>query len=106
MEKKPNFLFFNMANTTNEGETRHIAWLSSCLFNAQCFYRDEDDLAPDHKYYIRGKGNALWFWQYCERTITLAVFDIPILSTDSQVLYSIIIKVRVDTPIIYFLIFF
>ena len=30
----------------------------------QCFYRDEDDLAPDDKYYIRGKRNALWFWQH------------------------------------------
>ena len=36
----------------------------------------------------------------------LAVFDIPIVSTESQVLYSLIIKVRMDTPIFYFLIFF
>ena len=40
------------------------------------------------------------------RSITLAVFDIPILSTESQVLYSFIIKVRMDTLIFYFLIFF
>ena len=55
------FLFFKMANTPHKGKTRHIAWLSSFLFKAQCFYRDEDDLAPDDKYYIRGKRKALWF---------------------------------------------
>ena len=62
------------------------------------FYRDKNDLAPDYKYYIRGKMNALWFWQHFGRTITLAVIDIPIVSTESQVLYSFIIKVRMDTP--------
>ena len=67
-------------------------------------YRDEDDLAPDDKYYIRGKRNALWFWQHFGRTITLAVFDLPIVSAESQVLYSFIIKVRMDTPNFYFLI--
>ena len=36
------------------------------------------------------------------RTITLAVFDIPIVSTESQVLYSFIIKVRMGTPIFLF----
>ena len=65
--------------TPHKGKTRHIAWLSSFLFKAQCFYRDEDDLAPDDKYYIRGKRNALWFWQHFERTITLAVFSAPAL---------------------------
>ena len=104
-----------MTNIPNKGKTRHIAWLSSFLFKAQCFYRDEDDLAflgtslllaPDDKYYIRGKRNALWFWQHFGRTITLAVFDIPIVSTESQVLYSFIIKVRMDTPFFYCLIFF
>ena len=102
MKKKPNFLFFKMANTPHKGKTRHIAWLSSFLFQAQCF----DDLAPDDKYYLRGKRNALWVWQHFGRTITLAVFDIPIVSTESQVLYSFIIKVRMDTPMFYFLIFF
>ena len=53
-----------------------------------------------------GKRNALWFWQHFGRTITLAVFDIPIVSTESLILYSFIIKVRTDTPIFYFLIFF
>ena len=101
------FGIFKMANTPHKGKTRHIAWLSSFLFKAQCFHRDENDLAPDDKYYIRGKRNALWFWQhYFGRTITLAVFDIPIVSTESQVLYPFIIKVRMDTPIFYFLIFF
>ena len=104
MEKKPNFfLFFKMANTPHKGKTRHISWLSSFLFKAQCFYRDEDDLAPADKYYIRGKRNALWFWQHYRRTITLAVFDIPIVSTESQVLYSFIIKVRTDTQFFIFL---
>ena len=105
-KRSQTFLFFKMANTPHKGKTRHIAWLSSFLFKTQCFYRDEDDLAPDDKYDIRGKRNALWFWQHFGRTITLAVFDIPKVSTESQVLYSFIIKVRMDTPIFYFLIFF
>ena len=107
MEKKLNiFLFFKMANTPRKGKTRHVAWLSSFLFTVYCFYRDENDLAPDDKYYIRGTRNALWCWQHLGRTITLAVFDIQIVSTESQVLYSFIIKVRIDTPIFHFLIFF
>ena len=105
-ERIQTFLFFKMANTPHKGKTRHIAWLSSFLFKAQCFYRDEDDLAPDDKYYIRGKRNALLFWQHFGRTITLAVFDLPIVSTESLILYSFIIKVRMDTPIFCFLIFF
>ena len=101
-KRSQTFLFFKMANTPHKGKTRHIAWLSSFLFKAQCFYRDEDDLAPDDKYYIRGKRNALWFWQHFGRTITLAVFDMPIVSTESLILYSFIIKVRTDTPIFLF----
>ena len=80
MEKKPNFFyFFKMTNTTHKGKTILIAWLSSFLFKVQCFYRNENDLAPDDKYDIIGKRNALWFWQHFGRTITLAVFDIPIV---------------------------
>ena len=62
MEKKQNF-FFKMANTPHKGKTRHIAWLSRFLFKAQWFHRDEDDLAPNDKYYmyIREKRNDLWF---------------------------------------------
>ena len=101
-KRSQTFLFFKMANTPHKGNTGHIAWLSSFLFKAQCFYRDEDDLAPDDKYYIRGKRNALWFWQHFGRTITLAVFDIPIVSTESLILYSFIIKVRMDTSIFLF----
>ena len=100
------FLFFKMANTPHKGKTRRIAWLPSFLFKVQCFNRDENDLAPDDKYYkkiIRGKRNALWFWQHFARTITLAVFDIPInvVSSESQVLYSFIIIVRMGTPIFF-----
>ena len=100
------FYFSKWQIPPHKGKTRHIAWLSSFLFKVQCFYRDEDELTPDDQYYIRGKRDALWFWQHFGRTITLAVFDIPIVSTESQVLYSFIIKVRMDTPIFYFLIFF
>ena len=92
MEKKPNFFIFQNGKYPHKGKTRHTAWLSSFLFKAQCFYRDEDDLAPDNKYYIRGKRNALWFWQHFGRTITLTVFDMPIVSTESLILYSFIIK--------------
>ena len=99
-KRRKTFLFFKMANTPHKGKTRsrRIAWLSSFLFKVQCFNRDENDLAPDDKYYIRGKRKALWFWQHFARTITLAVFDISIVSTESQVLYSFIIKVRMGTP--------
>ena len=34
--------------------------------------------------------------------MTLTGFDIPVVSTESQVLYSFIIKVRMDTPIFLF----
>ena len=60
-EKKPNFLFFKMANTPHKGKTRHIAWLSSFLFKAQCFYRDEDDLAPDDEYLYKREKEHLAF---------------------------------------------
>ena len=99
MEKKTQFIF-QIANTPHKGKTRHIAYLSSFLFKVQCFYRDENDLALYDKYYIRGNRNALWFWQH------LAVFDIPIVSTENQVLYSFIIKVKMDTLSLYVLIFF
>ena len=59
-KRSQTFLLFKMANTPHKGKTRHIAWLSSFLFKAQCIYQDEDDLAPDDKYCIRGKRNALW----------------------------------------------
>ena len=97
MEEKPSFffnMFFKIANTPHKGTIRHIAWLhlSSFLFKIQCFYRDKNYLGPDDKHYIRRK--------------ICAVFDIPAVSTESQVLYSYIIKVRMDTQIFYFLIFF
>ena len=101
------FLFFKMANTPHKGKTRHIAWLSNFLFKAQCFYRDEDDLAPDDRYYIRLREKERFvvlatFW----KNENSSCFDIPIVSTESEVLYSFIIKVRMDTPFFYFLIFF
>ena len=79
MEKKPNFFIFQNGlllhiQCTCRGKIRHIAWLSSFLFKVQClFFLDENDLAPDDKYYLRRKRNALWFWQHFGRTITLAV---------------------------------
>ena len=106
MEKKPNFFIFQNGKYPTQGQNKTHCVVIKLLFKTQCFYRDEDDLAPDDKYYIRGKRNALWFWQHFGRTITLAVFDMPIVSTESLILYSFIIKVRTDTPIFYFLIFF
>ena len=64
-KRSQTFLFFKMANTPHKGKTRHIAWLSSFLFKAQCIYRDEDDLAPDDKYYIKREK---------ERFVLLATF--------------------------------
>ena len=91
--------FFKMANTRHKGKTRHIAWLSSFLFNAHCIYRDEDDLAPDDKYYIKSKK---------ERFVVLATF----WKNDNSSCFwytnsfnwksSFIIKVRMDTPIFLF----
>ena len=63
-KRSQTFYFSKMAYTPHKGKTRHIAWVS----------KRWNDLAPDDKYYIRGKRNALWFWQHFGRTITLAVF--------------------------------
>ena len=91
----------------------HIRAKQDALRGYQAFYSRYNALIEmkmtlhlTDKYYIRGKRNALWFWQHFARTITLAVFDIPMVSTESQVLYSFIIKVRMGTPIFYYLIFF
>ena len=52
------FLFFKIANIPHKGTVRQVArlHLSSFLFKIHCFYLDENDLAPDDKHYIRGKG--------------------------------------------------
>ena len=55
-----------MANTPHKGKTRHIAWLSSFLFKVQCFYLDENDLAPYYKYYIKEKGTLCGFGNILE----------------------------------------
>ena len=65
-KRSQTFLFFKMANTPHMGKTRNIAWLSSFLVKEQYFYRDENDLAPDEKYYIRGKRYALCFCNILE----------------------------------------
>ena len=54
-----------MANTPHRDKTRHIAWLSSFLFQVQCFYRDENDLASDDKYY-KEKGTPCGFGNILE----------------------------------------
>ena len=46
------------------------------------------------------------FWRHFWRPITLAAIDVLAVSTESQVLFSFIIKVMMDTPIVYFIIFF
>ena len=63
MEKRLAVLFFKIDHTPHmiKGKIRHTAWLSSFLFKIQCFYQDENDLAPDDQYYIRGKRNILYF---------------------------------------------
>ena len=75
------------------------------LFKVQCFYRDENDLAPDDKILYKRKKKRFvvlaTFWKNDN-----SVFDIPKVSTENQVLYSFIIKMGMDTPIFYFLIFF
>ena len=51
--------YFSSYPTYDKGKIRHIARLSSFLFKIECFYRDENDIAPDYQYYIRGKRNTL-----------------------------------------------
>ena len=108
-EAKLFFHFFKIAYTPHKSTIRHIALLhlSNFLFKIHCFHRDENDFAPDDQHYIRGKG-TLCVLQHFWRTITLAVLDIheQAVSTESQVVYLFIIKVRMDTPVFYFLIFF
>ena len=102
-KRSQTFLFFKISNTPHKGKTRYIALLSSFLFKVQCFYRDENDLVPGDKY-NRKKERCValaTFWKKDNSNC----FDIPIFSTESQVLYSFIIKVRMDTPIFYILIF-
>ena len=106
MGKKPNCFIFQNGKYPTQGQNKTHCVVIKLSIQGTMLYRDEDDLAPDDKYYIRGKRNALWFWQHFGRMITLAVFDMPIVSTESLILYSFIIKVRTDTPIFYFLIFF
>ena len=55
------YFYFCSYPTYDKGKIRHIAWLSSFLFKIQCFYQDENDLAPHYQYYIRGKSNTLCF---------------------------------------------
>ena len=69
MEKWSAVLFFKIAHTLHmiRGKIRHIAWLSSFLFKIQCFYQDENDLASDDQYYIRGKMNTVCFGNMFEK---------------------------------------
>ena len=60
-KRSQTFLFFKMANTPHKGKTRHITWLSSFLFKAQCFYRDENNLVPDENTVYEGKGTLCGF---------------------------------------------
>ena len=107
MEKKPNFFIFQNGKYPTQGQNKtHCLVIKLSIQSTILLSRWRWPCIPDDEYYIRGKRNALWFWQHFGRTITLAGFDIPIVSTESQVLYSFIIKVRMDTPIFYFLIFF
>ena len=113
MEKKQFFLFFKMVNTSHKGKTRHIAWSSSFLFKAQCFYRDENDLAPDDKYYIWktfftifGKRNALWFWQHFTENNNSSCFWYTNSFNWKSNIVLIYYKSEDGYPIFYFLIFF
>ena len=98
------FIFFKMTNTPHKGKTRHIAWLSSFL---------RHNAFIEMKMTLHLMTNTIWEgkWLLCGlatfwKNDNSSCFYIPIVSTESQVLYSFIIKVRMDTPIFYFLIFF
>ena len=56
IEKKPNFFFYFSKWLIPRIKAKQDT-LRGCsyLFKVQCFYRDENGLAPDDKYYVRGK---------------------------------------------------
>ena len=63
MKKKPNFFIFQNGKYPTQGQNKtHCVVIKLSIQGHNTFYRDEDDLAPDDKYYIRGKRNALLFW--------------------------------------------
>ena len=110
MEKRSAVLFFKIYHTPHmiiiRGKIRHTAWLSSFLFQDTMFLsRWKWPCTCWPKLYKREKGHFV-FWQHVWRTITLAAIDVLAVSTESQVLFSFIIKVMMDTPIFYFIIFF
>ena len=94
MEKKPNFFIFQNGKYPTQGKNKTHCVVIKLSFQGKMLLSRWrwPCTPPDDKYYIRGKRNALWFWQHFGRTITLAVFDIPIVSTESQVLYSFYYK--------------
>ena len=110
MEKKPNFFFSKW-----QIHVPHTRAKQDTLRGYQAFYSRHSafiemkmtlHLMTSTIYLVRGKRNALWFWQHFGKRITLAAFDLRIVSTESLILYSFIIKVGMDTLIFYFLIFF
>ena len=59
------FLFFTITNIPHKGTIRHKTHcVITCIklsIKIQCFYRDENDLAPDDQHYVRGERNTLCF---------------------------------------------
>ena len=106
IEVMPFYFYFCSYPTYDKGTIRHIAWLSSFLFKIQCFYQVENDLAPDYQTLNKREKEHFVFLQHFWRPITLAAIDVLAFSTESQVLFSFIIRVMMDTPIFYFIIFF
>ena len=105
MEKKPNFFIFQNGKYPTQGQNKTHCVVIKLSIQGTMFLSRWRWPCTWWEILYKGKRNALWFWQHFGRTITLAVFDIPVVSTESQVLYSLIIKVRMDTPIFYFRIF-
>ena len=105
MEKKPNFFTFKMANSPKNKTHSDAYQAFYSRYNAFIEMKMTLHLMTN-KTNNREKERFV-FWQHFGRTITLTVFSIPVVSTESQVLNSFIIKVRMDTSFFfYFLISF
>ena len=106
MEKKPNFFIFQNGKYPTQGQDKtHCVVILLSIQGTMLLSRWNWPCTWWQILYKREKERFVvlaTFW----KNDNSSCFDIPIVSTQSQVLYSFIIKMRMDTPIFYFLIFF
>ena len=106
MGKKPNFFIFQNGKYPTQGQNKtHCVVIKLSIQGTMLLSRWRWPCTWWQILYKREKERFVvlaTFW----KNDNSSCFDIPIVSTESQGLYSFIIKVRMDTPIFYFLIFF